>query len=722
MTVGNRGALEALFEPRNLVMVGVSDRAGHWGPRVWSNVKRLGYRGKVFLVHPTRKELWGERCYARLDDLPEGPDHLAIFTPADVTLDVLEQGGRLGARAATLYAAGFGEGGDEEGRARAVRLKEVLARTGIKAAGPNCMGIAGGRSKLVTLPDETLHEPKPGPVAIITQSGTLATSFSRAMNGRGLACGYIVSCGNQVGLTIADYIDHMADDPDLRVIVCYIEALKDAPRFLAAAAKARANGKAIVTVKIGGTEAARGAALAHTGSLVGNVQAFDAYAREAGIIRLDVLEHTIEAAEYLSHAARPKRPGVAFVTNSGALTTLMTEAAERDGVVLSALSDETKARLLKVLGTAEKLGNPLDTIRTIPTDQFIGCVDVLCRAPEAGLVVVLEELPQEAGVVRKEANFRALEAFAREQAAAGGSVAPVAVLSQLPFADTTASLALRAELAHLPMMRGLGASFATLAAMGRARGAEGDASIPELVRARAAQWLERAARLSGPTPLDEVESKRLLAAYGIRLPQESLVANAEDAVTAAERIGYPVVMKAVSADVPHKSDAGLVLLRLENAAGVRAAAATIAARCSAIGARLEGLLVAQYVTGGTEMVAGVTRDPEMGHVVIAGAGGVLLELIKDVAFATPRLERAAALAVIAETRSSRLLQGYRGKAPGDVVALADAMVALGAMARELGSVLHSVDVNPLLVLDAGQGAVALDGLVVLNPPEAATSR
>lgn len=709
------GALEALFEPRNLVMVGVSDRAGHWGPRVWSNVKRLGYRGKVYLVHPMRQEIWGERCYGSLEQLPEAPDHLAIFTPADVTLEVLEQGGRLGARAATLYAAGFGEGGDAQGQARAARLKRVLQQTGIKAAGPNCMGVAGGRSKLVTLPDETLHEPKPGPVAIITQSGTLATSFSRAMNGRGLACGFIVSCGNQIGLTIADYIDHMADDPDLRVIVCYIEALKDGPRFIAAARKARAQGKEIVAVKIGGTEAARGAALAHTGSLVGNVQAFDAYAREAGIIRLDVLEHTMEVAEYLSHARRPARAGAAFITNSGALTTLMTEAAERDGVELARFSAGTGEQLVQVLGTGEKLGNPLDTIRTIPTEQFIGCVEVLSRAPEVGLVVVLEELPQEAGVVRKETNFRALETFARERVKEDGGAAPIAVLSQLPFADTPVSLALRAELPHLPLMRGLGASFASLAAIGRLPSPAVAVAATDPSRAR--PWLERAAGLAGPTALDEVESKRLLAAYGIRGPQEVVVQSADEAAAAALRIGFPVVVKAVAAEVPHKSDAGLVMLRLENAESVRAAVLTIAERCRGIGARLDGILVARHVTGGTEMVLGVTRDPEMGHVVIAGAGGVLLELIKDVAYSTPLIDRAAALAAIGRTRAGRLLDGYRGKAAGDISALADAMVALGAMARELGAVLHSVDVNPLLVLDAGQGVVALDGLVVLSPPE-----
>lgn len=711
------GALDGLFAPRNVVLVGASDRAGNWGGRVLGNLKRLGFSGRVFLVNPTRRELWGERCYATLAEVPEAPDHLCVLVPAETTLEVLETGAALGARAATLYAAGFGEGRDGEGVARAARLAALLERTGIAAAGPNCMGLAAGRSRLVTLPDEGMHAPRPGPVAVITQSGALCTTFSRALNDRGLACGYLVSCGNQIGLTIADYIDYMAGDPDLRAIICYIEALKDGPRFLAAARRAREQGKEIVAVKIGGAPAAREAALAHTGSLVGNVEAFDAYAREIGIIRLDGLEQTIEAAEYLAHARRPTRAGMAFMTISGAVTTLLTEAAAREGADLSSLSDGTKAKLAAALGHGEKLGNPLDTIRTIPTAQYMGCIETLTQAPEVGLLVVLEELPREAGVVRKEENFRALDAFVRRQREAEADAAPIALLSPLPFADTPASLALRAELSELPFLRGLSTSFPVLVALARVPPAplvRSDAG--DSVSARAAPWIERARALRGPTTLNETESKSLLAAYGIRPPAEEVVASPKDAVAAAERIGYPVVVKAVAAGIAHKSDAGLVALRLASPEAVREAAATISARVGAMGVALEGLLVARHISGGTEMVLGVTRDPEMGHVVMAGAGGVLLELIRDVVYTTPQLDRERALAAIARTRSGRWLEGYRGYPPGDVPALAEAMVSFGRMAVELGCVLHSAEVNPLLVLDAGQGAFALDGLVVLCPP------
>ena len=229
--------IEALMAPRNVVLVGASDR--NWAPRIWDNLKRFGYEGQVFPINPNRDEIWGVRCYASIADLPEAPDHLALFVPKEQTLDILEAAGQIGARSASIYAAGFGEGGDADGRARALRLKEILRTHSIAATGPNCMGLAVGRSKFCTFPDEQLQPLAPGPVAALTQSGMLAQTFARGLVDAGLTLAYLVSCGNQTGLTFADYITHLADDPDLRVITCYVESVANGPAFLAAADKAR---------------------------------------------------------------------------------------------------------------------------------------------------------------------------------------------------------------------------------------------------------------------------------------------------------------------------------------------------------------------------------------------------------------------------------------------------------------------------------------------------
>jgi acetate---CoA ligase (ADP-forming) len=709
MTSSSTHRVEALLTPRNVVLVGASDRPGHWSSRVWQNLERFGFPGNVYPVNPNRADIWGTRCYPGLQDLPEAPDHLAIFVPAEMTLRILEEGAQRGARGATLFAAGFGEGGDAEGRARAEQLRDLLHRTRIGAAGPNCMGVASGRSKLVTIADETLEQLAPGPVAAVTQSGMLCATFSRALNDRGLKVGYLISCGNQTGLTFSDYIDFLADDPDLRVIICYIEAILDAPRFLAAARKARANGKSVVAVKIGGSEASRSAALAHTGALAGSVEVFDTFARDAGIIRVDSLEETIESAEFLSRAPLPKGRRIAFMTNSGAMKSVMTEAASMHGLDVAKLSPDTEARLKDALGEDSDIGNPLDTKRTLPTDQYTACVEALCAAPEVDLLLLAEELPREAGIDRKVANLKVLEARS------AASNKPVAVFSPITFRDTDYMVGLRDEIAHVPLLRDIGKTFRTVAALTRAGATENaPGSSNRDDHSAAAKWRERAAGLTQLTALSEVESKALLSDYGIPLPPEDTASTPDEAVQIARRIGFPVVVKGVSAAVPHKSDAGLVILGLAMADEVRAAAERLARRCDELGVPLEGTLVSKQMTGGTEAVLGIHRDPEMGPVVMVGMGGVWLELFKDVAFAPPGVDRARALEAIGQTRMSRLLGGYRGRTPGDVNALADGMVALGRLALDLGEVIESVDVNPLLVQE--RGVCALDGLVILKPP------
>jgi acetyltransferase len=702
--------IEALFAPRNVALVGASDR--NWSPRVWDNLRRFGFEGKVFPVNPNRSELWGARCYATLADLPERPDHLALFVPNDQSLQVLEEGGLLGARSASIYAAGFGEGGDPAGLARAQRLRQILARFNIGATGPNCMGLAVGRSRFCTFPDEHLEPLKPGGVAALTQSGMLGQTFSRGIVDAGLDLAYLVSCGNQTGLTFADYIGHLAEDPALKVITCYVESVIDGAAFLASAKKARDAGKSVVVVKAGGSEESRKATLAHTGSLAGSTQVFDAFARQGGIIRVDSLEDMVEAAAFLSRMPRPRGRRVGVITNSGALKSLMTEAAETYGLELAALAPQTGPRLREALADAD-VSNPFDTKRTVRQDEYMGCVRALHDDPNVDLLLLAEEMPREAGIERKVRNLTALNAFVADEA-----TKPVAVFSPLTFRETGYMADLRKDLTAFPWLRDIGKTFRTLARiLANQDAAEVVAdSLPGDRSDLIAAWRARAARLSAPTALNEADSKALLAAYGIVTPREIVALDPEAAAVAAGEIGFPVVLKAIAAGVPHKSDAGLVFLDLRNAEAVRAAAREATTRCALLDTPLEGLLVAQQVSGGTEMVLGLNDDPEMGHAIMVGMGGVWLELFKDVAFATPQLNEDVARTTIAKTRAATLLHGYRGGAPGDVPALARAMIGLATLARELGDVIAEVDINPIIVMPEGRGAIALDGLVVLQPP------
>jgi acyl-CoA synthetase (NDP forming) len=695
--------IDALLAPRNIVLVGASDR--NWSLRVHENLQRFAFGGPVFLVNPNRDRLWDKPCYRTLADLPETPDHLALFVPADQTLDILDDA--RGARSASLYAAGFGEGGDAHGLERAARLRDILSRTRIAAVGPNCMGLAVGRSHLSTIPDEQLSALKPGPVAVLTQSGMLAQTLSRGVESTGHSLAYLISCGNQIGLTFADYIDRLAEDDDLRVIACYAEAVPDAERFFAAAGKAKRNGKTIVLVKIGGSKAARQAALAHTGAMAGGHAAFDALAQEAGVVRVESLEDLVEAIALLARAPRPRGRRVAALTNSGAIKSLLSEAADAAGVVFPTLSETTQSKLLAAIPDATP-ASIYDTKKTISTDQYLAGVRALHDDPNVDAVLVAEELPRAAGIDRKINNLRALDRWIADEA-----VKPVAIFSPITLSESAYMQDIRAELINTPWLRDLSKSLRVIA-----RSAMLD--LPPLKpgsitaeRRDALQRLQQTRTRSGSAEaLSEATSKQLLTLYGVALPPEEVVTDIDQAERAASRIGYPVVLKAVSADVPHKSDAGLVLLGLNNAAAVRDAARTITSQCAAINAKLEGLLVARQMTGGIEMAAGIHRDPEMGPVVMVSLGGVWLEVFADSAFGPPGLDLARARAMIASVKASQLLDGYRGAPACDVEALANILVGLGQLALDFGDVLESVDVNPILVRP--DGAYALDGLVVLG--------
>jgi acetyltransferase len=710
---GRNDAIGHLFHPKNVVLVGASDRPGHWSQRVYDNLKRFGFAGKVFPVNPNRNDIWGTPCFPRLDALPEAPDHLAIFTPAETTIGILEDGGAAGARSATVYAAGFGEGGDPDGRKRGLLLREAIARTGITVIGPTCMGVACGAANFSTVPDESLQQPMPGPVAIAVQSGAMATVINRAINDLGLKTGYLASCGSQLGCRISDFIDYFATVPELRVILCYIEGVPDPAHFLDAARRARLNGKVVVAVKVGASETSRAAALAHTGSLAGSAEAFDAVAGSAGVIRFSSFEDAIEAVEFLARQPMPRGRNMAVMSNSGALRSLITEAAERAGATLAGLSDATGASLGTIL-EQPKVSNPLDTIRTIPEKQYRACLDTLVDAPEVDIVLVAEDLPIDRSVDRRLGNLLSIEGISRRAEGLGKTVA---VFTPLLASPTDYGRSVREQIPHVPMLRGTDRALRIVNALATASARPlhaGDFLPPPADTDVARRWRARAATLDRPTALNEVESKALLSAFGIPLPPERLVIAADEAASAAQEIGFPVVLKAVSAALPHKSDAGLVCLNLTDAEAVRQAAATIGARIGSLDASLDGMLVAKQVSGGSEVVLGVQRDVEMGPVVMFGMGGVMVELFKDVSFAPATLDRDQAREMVRATRAGAMLEGFRGRKPGDTDALCDALVGLGRLARDLGDAIEAVDVNPLLVRE--QGVVALDALVVLRPP------
>jgi acetate---CoA ligase (ADP-forming) len=704
----------ALTAPRNAVLVGASDRPGSWAARVWHNLKRYEFSGPVYLINPRRAEIGGTVCYPDFAALPEPPDHLIVLVPAPGVPDVLRSGAAAGARSATVFSSGFGEGFDADGAELGRELAAVIADTGLAVSGPNCMGNVCAKSRLVTLTEDRPLRLKAGPVALVGQSGGMMLFLNQALEERGIDAAYLITNGNEAGLTLADYIAFFADQPDLRVVIIYIEAIADLEKFKAACRLARAAGKSIIAVKLGQSERGRSAAMAHTGSLAGATEAFDAVAGELGVIRAETLDDAVEIAELLVHADAPVGKQLGAITLSGALRGLLFDAAAKNDLQLPALADETTAKLKAVLGVGSLVSNPIDGGFSVLTsaEAYKTSIEALLADPNIDVILLQENVPREPGGLRAERYIAMVERIV-----AGGAKKPLAFLMPVSFSHTDFSRALRAKAPHVPILQEANKALRAIASVARRDELERLAASPMPARGAAmaaeasAVDAARALTSAGAAALDEVQSKALLRAYGIATPEEIVCHSPDDAVKAAQQLGFPVVMKGVSAKLLHKSDAGAVVLHLADAAAVRAAYETIVANARRAGVdRLDAMLVCQQIKGGLELVLGLHRDPEMGLVVMAGSGGVLLELTKDVAFAAPPITSAKARAMIECTHAKKLLCGYRGGEVLDIDAVVDALVALGRIAEDLADVVQSIDINPFTVLP--RGGLALDALFV----------
>jgi acetyltransferase len=543
-------------------------------------------------------------------------------------------------------------------------------------------------------------------------------AIHRALLARGVVPGYAITSGNEIGLNMADYIRYLADDPDIKVIASFIESIKDPKAFHAACEYAHAAGKPIVAVKIGGSEESRKAALAHTGSLAGSLQCFDAVAETIGVVRVDTLDEVVETVEYFTHAKPPKGSRLGALTFSGGLKGLLLEAAERNGLSFPPLLPETNAKVSEVLGVGTSLGNPLDAgfAALSSSEAYFRGIEVLLQDPNIDVLLVQEELPPQPRLNNKVENLKTVNRMVTT------ADKPIAIVSMISYMFTEHTREFRAALPNLPVLQEVDKAIKAVGRAGRygalqAEIARSKATIATHAKPDITDILSRRKPAAdGLAVLDEAASKDLLQAYGIGAPREIVASGVAEALHAAQSIGYPVVLKLVSAAVTHKSDIGGVIVGIRSDDELRRAHAQIEQNLAKArpGDRLEQVLVAQQVTGGVELVLGMQRDPEVGPVLMFGTGGVLLELHKDVSFGAVPLPDWQAQAMIERTNAGALLKGYRGSPACDESSVLAALVALGRLAHDLGDRLESIDINPFVALPAGQGAVALDALVVLR--------
>jgi acetyltransferase len=704
-------SIHAMLHPRNIVLVGATDKPGNYAERIWNNLVKYGYEGGLFPVNTKRETIWGVPCYKDFASLPEKPDHVLVLVPARFAVQVIRDAAAAGARSATIVTSGFSELQDEDSQRLAVELKQAVKETGLAVTGPNCLGNLSAGEKLFTNIDDRIVTMEAGPVAIAGQSGAIVMAIRQTLEDRGVGVGYMVTTGNETGLETPDLMAYFAADPSIRVIVVYLEGVRNTKVFREACKAARAAGKPVIALKLGASEGGRAAAMAHTGALAGSIETFDAISTREGVIRVRGLDELIETTECFVHADPPRGNRIAAVSLSGGKRGLLIDAFYSAGMNFAPLSANATAQLAKMLGPGSIVGNPLDAgfAAVVDPSVYMSSIKIMIDDPDTDIVIIDAELPKAPHELR-ERNLRIVNEMA------GAASKPVVYISAMSIGFTEFTKALRKSLPNIAVMQGLDRAVGAIKSLIEYSSLRKE--VPDIVsssKASARAVLEKTLKsANGAAALDEVASKKLLKAYGIPVSKEEIAQTAAEAVKIARKIGFPVVAKVVSADILHKSDIGGVVLNLNSAAEVKKAFNDITARVKKIKSKpkLEGILIAQQVKADLELVVGASLDAEMGPVVLFGTGGVDIELMKDVALAGAPLDEDEARQLIAKTKAGVKMKGYRGKPALHEASAVKALVGLSNLMADAGSRIASIDVNPFLI--NSKVGVAVDGLIVLN--------
>ena len=697
-------SIHTMLNPKSFAIVGATPRQ-QYGGRMLAAALRMQDRVRVYAVNPKYDEILGTKSYKSITDLPETPDVVAVVVPYNHVLSTLKEAHAKGTRAAIVISAGFSERGLSDRADLQAEVAAYARESGLRISGPNCLGLANIRDDIWLTSSSRQMTGVNGKVGLVCQSGaTLFGPFLARAADSGMGLSYVVSTGNEADLDFADFARYLLDDVGTTVIAGFVEGFKDAQKFIEVAKLAAERGKPIVLIKIGRSDLGKRAASSHTAALTGSDALYDAICKQYGVIRVPSYDDLLEVAQLLAQSKKPAAPGVAVVSHSGGICSLTADMCGQAGLDLPVLSDKALGTINGILKGFGWAANPADVTGKANSDFFPAIMEAMINEPGVGTLAIAsagkEQQADQIIALRKttDKNVAYMWTGTRD---ASPSLTKLKE-SGVPLFYTPDSLA--RGLRHLidyhawhdkRMKQG----FATAPAINAAQ-------TETLAKLRA---LKRSA-------LSESESKQLIAAWGVPVSMEVVAKDAEGAVKAAEKIGYPVVLKSDSSDIPHKTEAGVVRLNLRNADEVRAAHAAILsnAKQHAPKATLNGVLVQEMVSGGVEVIVGVSYDAQLGPTLLFGTGGVMVEVYQDVAMRHCPITLTEAHDMIAEVKGAKLLQGFRGKPACDIDALADVLVKVSHLAVNLNGALAELDINPLLVLPKGQGVKAVDALVALK--------
>lgn len=697
-----REQLARLLRPRSVAVVGASDKPGALGATLITNLDRAGFSGPVYPINPNRERIGERACLPSVDMLPEGVDVAVLAIPRPAVLDAVRGLAARGTGAVIVFSAGFAEEG-AQGLAEQAEIARIAREAGMVVEGPNCLGLVNHVDRIPLTFVEAFTVPPAGrrAVGVVSQSGAMAAVLGTTLMAHEVPTSFSISTGNEAATGVEDYVEWAVDDPNTHVIAMIVEQFRIPARFLAAARRAREAGKPIVLLHPGKSSAARESAATHTGAMAGDYKLMRARVGRAGVVFAETLQELADIAELLVRCPPLSRPEIAVLGESGAFKALTLDLAEELELPLAALTNENAPQLRAALPPLVPVSNPLDiTAQGLSQPNiYTEAVGSLLDDDRVGAVV--------AGIIQSDPITADIKVPAILRALDGRVLAKPMIFAGLDEgADMPAHYVTALRERGVPWFPTTERVFAALARIGTA----GRQTAPV---AAAPLALPVLAGVAGVVP--EYRAKALLGPLGVPFPEGRFATSAEDAVLAADAVGYPVAMKAQAAALSHKSDAGGVMLNLADADAVRAAWDTMHRNVAAYSAAivLDGVLIEAMGPRGMEMIVGGKNDPEWGSIVLAGFGGVTAEILQDVRLITPDMDEQAVIAELGKLKSAALLHGYRGSPRLDVPALAKLIVTVARL-LEGERRIAELDLNPVILYPEGQGVKALDALMLVG--------
>lgn len=690
--------LKAALDPRSVAIIGASENHNKVGGRPVHYLDKFGFKGKIFPINPTRPEVQGHKCYPSLADLPEAPEMVIVAVAGDNAIGAVEDCAARGVKVAVVMASGFGEVDAVAGKAKERHMVEVARKAGMRIVGPNSQGLANfGTGAIASFSTMFMDMDRAeGHVAMLSQSGALSTVPVGFLRQKGIGVRHTHATGNDADITVGELAVAVAEDPEVKLLLLYLESIPDKTYLEELAAVALDRDLPIIALKSGRTEAGRQAAQSHTGALANEDRVVDAFFEHHGIWRAPDMRGLVEATELYLKGWKPRGRRLVAISNSGAVCVMTADAATSAGMPMAKLAPETDKKLKGILPTFATTTNPIDlTAALLSNSRLFGDIlPVIAEDPAADAFLI--------GVPVAGPGYD-VPAFARDAAAFGKQTGKPLVVSatQKSVADEFAAEGITVFPTEVEGVTALNQFLSHHELMARTRARRAERAKPGA-----------AAALTGTTEmLNEADSLALLAARGIPVVPHRLCHSRAEAIAAFEAIGGPVVVKGCSADIAHKSELGLVKLGV----ATREAAGDIYSEMEDIirkhGARFDGVIVAAMAGGRREIMLGAHRDPVFGPVVAMGDGGKYVEIFRDTTLLLPPFTQAEAVDALQGLRIAPLFAGVRGEPPMDVAALSDAIVKIGALMAYPEARVMSFDLNPVMLDSEGKGCVVVDAVV-----------